>query len=235
MTGGPSDEAGRIRERYARRAALPAARYSRFQPAVLLSLQGRERALVAAFKRAGLHSLAGKRVLEVGCGGGGNLIELMRLGCAPENLAGCDLLEERLAAARRLLPPGVRLFGGDACDLDLGAERFDLVMQMTVFSSILDDGAQEALARRMWEWVAPGGAVLWYDFVWDNPANPDVRGVPLRRVRALFPDGDLSARRITLAPPLARAVVRVHPALYHLLDALPFLRTHLLCWIGKAP
>ena len=41
----------------------------------------------------------------------------------------------------------------------------------------------------MWRWVRPGGGVLWYDFTFDNPRNPDVRGVPLARVRELFPHG----------------------------------------------
>jgi hypothetical protein len=27
--------------------------------------------------------------------------------------------------------------------------------------------------------------------------------------------------------------VRLHPALHRLLDALPWLRTHRLCWIAK--
>jgi hypothetical protein len=38
---------------------------------------------------------------------------------------------------------------------------------------------------------------------------------------------------VTLAPPLARAACRLHPALYPLLNALPLLRTHRLAWIGK--
>jgi hypothetical protein len=85
----------------------------------------------------------------------------------------------------------------------------------------------------MWSWVKPGGGVLWYDFTVDNPRNPDVRGVPLTRVRELFPEGDLRAQRVTLAPPLARAVVRVHPALYTLFNCVPLLRTHVLAWTAK--
>jgi len=73
--------------------------------------------------------------------------------------------------------------------------------------------------------------VLWYDFTVDNPRNPDVRGVPLARLRALFPQGQLRQRRVTLAPPLARAVTKVHPALYTVFNALPWLRTHVLAWI----
>jgi hypothetical protein len=85
----------------------------------------------------------------------------------------------------------------------------------------------------MWRWVRPGGAVLWYDFTLDNPRNADVRGVPLARVRALFPVGLVQTRRVTLAPPLARAVCRAHPALYTGFNVLPMLRTHVLAWIGK--
>ena len=36
-----------------------------------------------------------------------------------------------------------------------------------------------------------------------------------------------------MAPPLARSVVRLHPGLYTVFNALPLLRTHLLCWIEK--
>ena len=60
-----------------------------------------------------------------------------------------------------------------------------------------------------------------------------MRGVPLSRVRKLFPAARIDARRITLAPPLARAAMRVHPSLYTLFNALPLLRTHVLCWVAK--
>jgi hypothetical protein len=75
--------------------------------------------------------------------------------------------------------------------------------------------------------------VLWYDFTVDNPRNPDVRGVPVGRIRELFPQGRLTYRRVTLAPPVARAVCRAHPVLYPVLNALPWLRTHVLAWIEK--
>jgi hypothetical protein len=102
-----------------------------------------------------------------------------------------------------------------------------------VFSSLLDDAFQQRLAAAMWRWLKPGGGVLWYDFTVDNPRNRDVRGVPLARIRALFPEARVESRRVTLAPPLARAVCRVHPGLYTLCNVLPPLRTHLLCWLGK--
>jgi hypothetical protein len=54
-------------------------------------------------------------------------------------------------------------------------------------------------------------------------------------VRALFPHGMVQFRRVTLAPPLARGVTRVHPALYTVFNLVPLLRTHVLAWIAKPP
>jgi hypothetical protein len=109
----------------------------------------------------------------------------------------------------------------------------DIVFQSVVFSSLLDDSFQSALARQMWGWLRPGGWVLWYDFVYGNPKNPDVRGMPLKRVRALFPGGRLGYRRVTLAPPISRAVCRIHPSLYGVFNALPWLRSHAFAWVQK--
>jgi SAM-dependent methyltransferase len=169
------------------------------------------------------------RATEVGCGAGGNLFDLLRIGLLPAHLTGIELLPERLAAARAALPEGVRLLAGDASTAEVPPASQDLVLQSTVFSSILDDALQQRVADAMWRWLKPGGAVVWYDFTVNNPRNPDVRGVPLSRVRALFPQGRFTARRVTLAPPLARAL----PAAYPLLNLLPLLRTHRLVLIDK--
>ena len=111
---------------------------------------------------------------------------------------------------------------------------YDIVYTSTVFSSILDDSFQLMLAERMWSLLKPGGFILWYDFIYNNPWNQDVRGVKLRRVTELFPLGTLRCHKLTLAPPISRVVTRIHPRLYGLLNALPILRTHVLCEIEKA-
>ena len=97
----PQDEIRAIEERYARRKQLPeASLYHPLDPYVCCARQERERALIRCLKRAGQVPVQDKRVLEVGCGGGMNLLDLIRLGFQPQNLVGNDLLEERLARAR---------------------------------------------------------------------------------------------------------------------------------------
>ncbi|MGM9488974.1 class I SAM-dependent methyltransferase [Ideonella sp. YS5] len=226
------DETDRVRERYSRRASHDV-RYSLLNPAALAALQERQRALLRLFAGLGWSELSGLDLIEVGSGSGGNLLDFLRFGFAPERLAGIELLADRHAVARHALPESLRLMNGNALELLPALAPADVVFQATVFSSLLDDAFQEQLAEAMWSAVKPGGGILWYDFTVDNPRNPDVRGVPLSRVRALFPQGRLQARRLTLAPPLARAAVRLHPGLYTVFNTLPFLRTHLLCWIAK--
>jgi len=225
------DETDRVRQRYARRAARgPEWRYDPLNPVNLCMIQERERLLADLLRRNLGRPAGAARLIEIGCGNGFNLLSLLRLGFHPENLTANELLEDRLAAARSRLPATVRFLPGDATRLDVEPGSQDVVFQSTVFSSLLDDDFQVRLAERMWEWVRPGGAVLWYDLAYGNPRNPDVRGMPAPRVRALFPQGRCTVRRVTLAPPLAR---RAPAALYGLLNATPLLRTHLLCWIAK--
>jgi len=227
----PINETAAVAERYARRGATE--RYSLLQPDVCLTVQERQRAVLRLFASLGWRTLADRRLLEVGCGSGGNLLEMLRLGFAPEHLSGVELLPERVEAARRSLPQDVTLLGGDASQLPLPEGQADVVLLSTVFSSLLDDGFQQQLATAVWCAVKPGGGVLWYDFTVNNPRNPDVRGVPVARIRQLFPHGQVQAQRLTLAPPLGRAVARVHPGLWSLLNTLPWLRTHVLAWVQK--
>jgi SAM-dependent methyltransferase len=225
-------EPAAVAARYARRASADP-RYSPQQPDVVQLLRERQRVLLQLLAAHGHAEFSALRVLEVGSGAGGNLLELMRLGFRPEHLAGIELLPERYERARAALPASVALSWGDALQAPVAPSSQDIVLQSTVFTSLLDDAFQQRLADAMWSWLKPGGAVLWYDFTVDNPRNADVRGVPLRRIRQLFPQGQVDARRVTLAPPLARAVCRLHPALYSVFNALPVLRTHLLAWITK--
>lgn len=226
------NEAAAVVERYARRAAVDD-RYSFLRPEVWQTVQERQRAMLDLFVSNGLVALGEVRLLEVGCGAGGNLLELLRVGFRADHLIAAELLPERVAQARQALPSVVPVHEGDATALDLPLASQDVVLLSTVFSSLLDAAFQQRMADVVWSWLRPGGAILWYDFVFDNPRNPDVRGVSLARIRELFPEGQVDARRVTLAPPIARRVCRIHPSLYTVLNVLPFLRTHLLCWIKK--
>jgi SAM-dependent methyltransferase len=178
----------------------------------------------------GTRALADMDVLEIGCGTGSNILNLIVLGADPYRIVANDLIEKRIRTAASRLPNGVRLHQGDASRLPDEFGSFDLIMQFVVFSSILDDDLLEALAQRAWTALRPGGALLSYDFTINNPSNPDVRGISVAKLKALFPGGNFVIRRLTVAPPVAR---RVSHKLYPLLAMVPLLKTHCLCLVRK--
>ena len=178
----------------------------------------------------GTKALADMDILEIGCGTGNNILNLISLGADPRRIVANDLIEERIRIAASRLPNTVRFHQGDGSGLPHEFGSFDLIMQFVVFSSILDDDLLEALARRAWTALRPGGAILSYDFTINNPSNPDVRGISTGKLKALFPDGKFIVRRLTVAPPVAR---RVSHKLYPLLAMVPLLNTHCLCLVRK--
>ena len=227
-------EPDRVRERYARRQTSGKDALWRFlEPSVLLAAQEKERALARWISSCHIQPITERRVLEVGCGTGDDLLEYIRLGFAPEHLAGCELLEDRAETARHRLPAATTVVCGDASAADFEEESFDIVAQSTVFTSLLNDEFQQQLADRMWALARPGGGILWYDFIYDNPQNPDVRGVPASRVRELFAGGEFRSWKVTLAPPIGRRLARIHPLAYSVANWLSPLRIARLCWIAK--
>lgn len=226
-------EPSRIVERYERRINLPKALYDPLQAYNFMVDREKQLVLAKWANWARLSPVADKKVLEIGSGSGKNLLRLMLLGFRPENLVANDLLEDRVEEARHLLPASTTILLGDAAELDYGDEAFDVVFQSLMFTSILDNSFQEKLAKRMWAMVKRSGGVLWYDYVYNNPKNPDVKGVPVERIRQLFPQGEMKVWKLTLAPPIGRIVTRVSPSLYPVFNAFAVLRTHVLCWIGK--
>ena len=220
-------EADRLRAAYARRDRLGLdARYDYWRPDNLFVYQARERAVLGLLEAAGLLPLTGRSVLDVGCGDGSVLAEMLRYGAAPDALHGIDLLAGRVESARAKLP-SARIEAGDARRLPYEDASFDLTLGFTLLSSVVDAEARRQVASEMARVTRPGGVVMLYDF-WINPANRDVR--PLRRseVRALFPGARIDFRATTLAPPLVRALFRLPGGRVActLLDVLPFLRTH---------
>ena len=105
----------RLREAYARRSGRD--RYSWFNATHLYAMQELERGLLRLLRRHGFDALHGQRILEIGCGTAVWLREFVKWGASPERLTGIDLLEDRIAEARRVSPAGLQLLSGSATAL----------------------------------------------------------------------------------------------------------------------
>jgi ubiquinone/menaquinone biosynthesis C-methylase UbiE len=206
--------------------------YSYFNQANLFIIHQRETALIHSLKQLGLTDLSDRKILDVGCGSGGFLREFVKYGAKPQNLYGIDLLEERIEKAREL-NPNIDFRCGDASNLPYEDHFFDMVMQFTVFTSILDSGMKQKIASEMLRVLKADGTIIWYDYYVNNPWNPDVKGVNKKEIQELFPDRVLSLKRVTLAPPIARTLIPASTFLCLMLEKIPFLRTHYLGMIRR--
>lgn len=225
-------EEARIQAAYAKRQAGDA-RYSWFSPAYLFMMHERERRLLALLRRHNLLHLETKKILEIGCGNGYWLREFIKWGARPEYVTGVDLLPDRVVNAKRLCPESVTIQCGSAAQLTYPSETFDIVLQSTVFTSILDSGLKQQIASEMVRVVKRDGCILWYDYHVNNPWNPDVRGVPKSEIAQLFPHCRMRLQRITLAPPLVRVLAPYSWVMCDLFTKIPLLCTHYLGVIHK--
>jgi ubiquinone/menaquinone biosynthesis C-methylase UbiE len=224
-------EESRIQAAYARRRSGNL--YSRFNPAYLVMVQERERRLLSLLRKQGCDSLETKRILEVGCGNGDLLRDFIKWGARPENIIGIDLLPERVAEAIHLCPKAIDIQQGNAAKLQFADESFDVIVQATVFTSVLDMNMKRQMAAEMFRVVKSDGLILWYDYHMDNPKNPDVKGVTAREISGLFPKCQIHLQRITLAPPLARLLAPYSWLACYILSKIPWLCTHYIGVVRK--
>jgi SAM-dependent methyltransferase len=175
------------------------------------------------------NDLSSVKMIEIGAGTGTNLGFFNKLGIPWNNISANELLEERYTKLSVNLPQ-IQLFKGNAMDMPESIS-YDLVFQSTVFTSILDKDFKKLLANKIFGILKPGGIILWYDFVYDNPANKDVSGVSRKEIKQLFPESKkITFYPVTLAPPLGRRIGSWYPFFNFV---FPFLRTHVIAVIEK--
>jgi 2-polyprenyl-3-methyl-5-hydroxy-6-metoxy-1,4-benzoquinol methylase len=189
-------------------------------------LQEREKVYEDMLRRR-FNDFSAVKILEVGAGSGGNLNFFNKLGIPWTSIHANELLEERLKKLKKDFRM-VNIIPGDALEID-GSNKFDIIFQSTVFTSILDQDFKERLARKMMSMLNADGIILWYDFIYNNPSNSDVRGVPVKEVLELFPSAKkVEIRKVTLAPPIGRRVGKLYPVF----NKFTFLRTHIVATIS---
>ena len=202
--------------------------YSPLHPAAFFMIQRRQREIRKILAAAYPDGVEKTKLLEIGCGNGQWLAEFQTFGFMPENLAGIELDGKRAEFAKNRLQ-GAAIRYGNAAALPWQDNSFDIVFQSTVFTSVKDSATQKEIASEMKRVCRKDGFILWYDFIYDSPKNPDVRGVGKKEVAALFAPWKCEFRKITLAPPLARAIAPHSLLTAEIIETFfPFLRTHIM-------
>jgi SAM-dependent methyltransferase len=207
-------------------------RYAWHRQEVQQQVASRNRVFAALLPATVGSDLSNLRVLDVGCGSGGFLRQLIDWGADPGKLAGTEIQRDRLDHARHATAAEVSWRLGT---LDTMALRdFDLVSAHTVFSSILDPAMRRELAAQMWRSLRPGGWCLVFDFRYDNPRNQHVRKVTRTELDAWWPGARSRYRSLLLAPPIHRLLAHGPWLAADLLSALaPPLRSHFIYMVQK--
>jgi tellurite methyltransferase len=131
----------------------------------------------------------GMRVLDAGCGGGRNLVFLLRNGF---DVWGVDESEVAIARVRelaaRLAPnlPHDRFRVGQVESLSFEDDSMDVVISSAVLHFARDDEHWLAMVREMWRVLAPGG--VFFSRLATTVGQPRLR--PIGGHRYVMPDGD---------------------------------------------
>jgi SAM-dependent methyltransferase len=179
------------------------------------------------------HDLSDARVVDVGCGSGGFLRQLISWGAHPANLIGTEYQEDRIEHARTATAGGVFWHLGDLDIFETGS--LDLAVANTVFSSILDETMRHKLAAEMWRVIKPGAWCMVFDFRYNSPSNPNVRKVTRAQVQQYWPAAAASHyQTLLLAPPIARRLAHGPRLASELLTTfVPPLRSHFIYMAQK--
>jgi ubiquinone/menaquinone biosynthesis C-methylase UbiE len=192
--------------------------------------RARDKAFLALLRRHGFETLAGLRLLEVGCHEGALLRSLRAYGADAATLIGIDRDVTSLRRARDIVPEA-GCCASDAVALPFTSSSFDLAFAFTFFSSVLEPEARRRAAREVVRVLRPGGLLVVYDF-WVNPLNRRARPLEEQELRDLFVGQRVEVERVTLAPPLVR-LLRGNPAVCQALERVTALRTHLLAAVVR--
>jgi SAM-dependent methyltransferase len=194
-------------------------------PEVTFQTFALERANIRALGRLGLDRQK-TRILDIGCGSGSSLVQFLKLGFLPGNLAGVDNGAERIADARARFP-GIEFRCESAEKLTFDDSAFDLTFESTVFMMLTDEDVARRIASEMLRVTRRGGYIMMADWRYAEPKSTDHRAVTPKRIESLFGAGEkttvVARERGALVPPLGRLLSRRAPSLYFVVQSLmPF-------------
>ena len=220
----------RVRQSYVNRLD-DSTRYNSLKPSVLAQSAERRRVLARVISEYLEPALSDAKVLDIGCGDGRDLTELLWLGATAELIAGNDLLESRLEVARQRLPATVKLVAGDIRAAGFESDFFDMVTLSVVLMTIVDSQLRAEVLNHAFSLVKPGGLLVVTEPIVPNPRNSDVVRISQRELIKVLGLEPVDSRRLHLVPPLSK--ISRFPTLYVLISAaFPFLKFHKL-WVFK--
>jgi ubiquinone/menaquinone biosynthesis C-methylase UbiE len=226
------NEINRIKEVYDARNKAPRVDYNPILPANNYFVISKEKLLLRFLYKYFGTDISSIKVLDVGFGGGGDILNLIKSGVNPRNIYGVEILEDRFNRMKEILPT-TNLQLNEGFTLPFESQCMDLIIQSTVFSSILDFNSRKELASQMYRVLKPGGKIFSYDIRIFNPWNSNVTKMDKAEIKKLFPGARTFFYPVTFNPVLVRKIGKFSGLLCEILDKIPFLCSHYYTVIEK--
>jgi len=227
-----SDEIQRIINVYDKRAKNSKLDYNPLLAFNYYFLNSKEKQLAKLLYKFYSKDVSNLKALDMGFGNGIDLLTLIKYGFNVKNLYGTEILEERFKKVCEIIPnANLKLI--DGFYLPFEDNSMDLIIQSTVFSSILNEDARKNLANEMLRVLSPNGKIFSYDIRFPNPWNKNVIKLDKKEIKSLFKNCKISFYPTTLNPIFARKLAYFSLIFCEIFSFLPLLRSHYLSVIQK--
>jgi len=186
-------------------------------PEVLFQVLASQRALWRALRTIGF--TPGQRVVEIGGGSGGSLVQFMEVGCPIDTLVSLDNQAVNAEIGRKKFP-GMKFITADGASTGLDRASFDVVFSSTMFGRIPDLAVAQSIGTEMRRIAKPGGHIIVRDWNFGDPRDSDSIGVTHKRIREIFGLPIAHTESGSMTQPVGRRISRFALALYFLLQPL---------------
>jgi len=176
-------------------------------------------------------TLAGWRILDVGCGAGSWLRAFLELDARPEDLVGIDVSDVLFQLAHAMNPL-IRLLKTNGTTIPFDDDYFNLVTQFVTFSTMPSTALRAHVAGEISRVLKPGGFVFWWDHHAVASTNPDESLCPSDYFN--WPIRELVVGELPRPSECVRPLEGLGPFLAGL-DRLGYPATHTAALIGPKP
>lgn len=156
------NEIERIKKDYQEKEEKRSKLWTYFNPVNLYLVHEREQEILYILNKMVQRDLSDLKILDIGCGHGKELAKYIFYGAKPTNLFGVDIIEDRIIKAKNNFS-SISFSVSNASNLDFFDESFDVIIQMTVFSSIFDNNLKLKIASEIERLLSKDGVFIWYD------------------------------------------------------------------------